>query len=92
MIIRIMGEGQWSLDDAGVDRLNELDAQVESAIEANDDATFSVALGALLEAVRAEGTPVPVGELVDSDLVLPPGDASIDDVQHLLEEGGLIPG
>jgi hypothetical protein len=92
MIIRIMSEGQWSLDDEGIDKLNELDSQVEAAIEAGDEATFSVALGELLEAVRVEGTPVPIGELVDSDLVLPPGDASIDDVQHLLEEGGLIPG
>lgn len=92
MIIRIMGEGQWSLDDDGMDKLNELDAHVESAIEGNDEATFSVALSELLDAVRAEGAQVPVGELVDSDLVLPPADASIDDVQHLLEEGGLIPG
>lgn len=92
MIIRIMGEGQWTMDDVGVEQLNELDAKVEVSIDAGDEPTFSAALGELLDTVRANGTPVPDSELVDSDLILPPGDASIDDVRHLLDDDGLIPG
>jgi len=92
VIIRIMGEGQWTFDDTGVERLNELDAKVESAVDSGDDATFAAALSELLDAVRAEGTPVPAEELVDSDLILPPSDSTIDDVQHLLADDGLIPG
>ena len=92
MIIRIMGEGQWSVDDAALERLNTLDASVEAAVEAGDDATMSVALGELLDAVRAEGARVADDELVNSDLILPPGDASVDDVARLLEDDGLIPG
>jgi hypothetical protein len=92
VIIRIMGEGQWRVDDATVEQLNELDAAVETAVEGGDDAAFASALSDLLSAVRERGTPVPDEELVDSDLVLPPADATTDDVRHLLTDEGLIPG
>lgn len=92
MIIRIMGEGQWTLDDSAVEQLNVLDGKVEAAVDADDEITFSASLRELLDAVRTEGTRVADDELVDSDLILPPSDASVSDVQHLLEDDGLIPG
>jgi hypothetical protein len=92
MIIRIMGEGQWRVDDADLEQLNELDGAVESAVDAGDEAAFATALGGLLTAVRSKGDHVADAELVDSDLVLPPADATADDVRHLLADGGLIPG
>jgi hypothetical protein len=92
MIIRIMGEGQWRVDDADLEQLNELDGAVESAVDAGDEAAFATALGDLLTAVRSKGDHVADAELVDSDLVLPPADATADDVRHLLADGGLIPG
>ncbi|MGH3366817.1 MAG: PspA-associated protein PspAA [Nocardioidaceae bacterium] len=92
MIVRILGEGQWRLADGKLDGLNELDDQVERAIEAGDEPMFRSALGALLLAVRQSGTEVPVEELVDSDLILPPADASLAEVQEMLSDDGLIPG
>ena len=38
------------------------------------------------------GTPLADDALVDSDLLLPPADATIDEVRELLDEDGLIPG
>ena len=52
MIVRILGEGQLTLDDASLPRLNELDAAVESAVANNDEAAFGPALSALLDEVR----------------------------------------
>ncbi len=92
MIVRIMGEGQLELADDQLDALNKLDAEVESAVEAGDETTFSTALSALLDAVRRGGSPLAEDSLEDSDLILPPSDATIDDVRHLLEGDGLIPG
>ena len=91
MIIRIMGEGQYELPDSASDALNELDATVESAVEGRDSDAFTSALGELLAAVR-EGAAVPDDALVDSDLVLPPADATVDEVAALLSDEGLIPG
>lgn len=92
MIIRIMGEGQVRVPDADYDRLNELDAKVEAAIEANDADEFTPALVELLEVVRDRGEQVGDDELVDSDLVLPPSDASLQEVEEMLGDEGLIPG
>ena len=92
MIVRILGEGQREIPDAELDGLNALDERVEQAVEAGDEATFTEALSALLTAVRSAGTPLPDDSLEDSDLILPPSDATLDEVRALLSDDGLIPG
>jgi hypothetical protein len=92
VIVRILTEGQWEVPEDRIDGLNELDADLEKAVEGGDDESFSRALQALLEAVRAGGARVPDESLVDSDLILPPSDATIEEVRDLLGDDGLIPG
>jgi hypothetical protein len=92
MIVRILGEGQYDLDDHALDALNGLDTQIESAIESGDEAMFRTALEGLLAGVRANGTHHDVDSLDESDLILPPPDATIDEVRELLGDDGLIPG
>jgi hypothetical protein len=94
MIVRVLGEGQYDVSDEALDRLNELDAAVETAVEAGDEAAFETALTALLEGVRTVGVPHDLESLDESDLILPPADATIDEVKALLVESdeGLIPG
>ncbi len=92
MIIRILGEGQYDVADTALERLNELDAAVEAAIETGDEATFRPALHALLDGVRTVGTPHALDAIDESDLILPDGESSIDEVRELLADDGLIPG
>ncbi|HEY9410681.1 MAG TPA: hypothetical protein VIP77_13970 [Jiangellaceae bacterium] len=92
MIVRIMGEGQLTVDDAHLDELNRLDDALAAAVESGDDDAFRSALVALLDEVRKVGTPVADDALVDSDLVLPYAEAHIDEVRELLAGDGLIPG
>jgi len=92
MIVRILGEGQWDLDEEHLTALNRLDEEVEAAVESGDEVAFSNSLNALLDGVRTTGSRLPDDTLHDSDLILPPADASIDEVRHLLEDEGLIPG
>lgn len=94
MIIRILGEGQYDVSDEALDRLNELDSAVEAAVESGDEAAFGTALAALLDGVRTVGVAHDIDSLDESDLILPPSDATIDEVRELLTESdeGLIPG
>ena len=92
MIVRISGEGQFSIDDAATAELNRLDTELEAAVNRNDAAAFTAALQGLLDQVRAQGSPLPVDTLEESDLILPPQDASMDEVRRMLTDEGLIPG
>ena len=93
MIVRILSEGQWELSDDAVRTLNPLDDEVEKAVRTGDQAELAEALHTLLEQVRASGKPVPDDELLDSDLILPSADATLEEVQELLNSSdeGLVP-
>ena len=92
MIVRILGEGQFRIGDAAAAELNRLDTELEAAVNHNDEAAFTAALGGLLAQVRALGAPLPPDTLEPSDLILPHQDSSMDEVRKLLTEEGLIPG
>ena len=94
MIIRILGEGQYDVADHALDRLNELDAALEGAVDSGDEAAFAAALAELLDGVRSVGVAHPADSLDESDMILPPADATIDEVRAMLDESdeGLIPG
>jgi hypothetical protein len=92
MIVRILGEGQYDVSDDALTQLNTLDAAVEAAVEGSDEAAFATALAALLDGVRTVGVAHAADALDESDLILPPPDATIDEVRELLSDDGLIPG
>jgi hypothetical protein len=92
VIVRILGEDQFRIDDAAVTELNRLDSELEAAVDRNDQAAFTAALHALLDQVRGKGSPLPADTLEPSDLILPPSDASMDEVRQMLTDEGLIPG
>jgi hypothetical protein len=92
VIIRVLGEGQFDLPEDALPRLNELDSAVEAAVESGDEQAFATALAALLDGVRSAGVPHAADALDESDLILPPADASLEEVRELLSDEGLIPG
>ncbi|MEU3253981.1 hypothetical protein [Streptomyces sp. NPDC006997] len=91
MIVRIMGEGQVELADSHFTELNKLDDELLTEMQSGDEEGFRRTLGALLEAVRRMGTPLPDDALEPSELILPSPDASLEDVREMLSDDGLIP-
>ncbi len=94
MIVRILGEGQYRVDQAAVADLNSIDDAIEQAVAADDQQALSAALGRLHGEIIAAGAAVADDELADSDLILPAADATVDEVRALLRESeeGLLPG
>ncbi|MCX4637767.1 hypothetical protein HEP86_02595 [Streptomyces sp. RPA4-5] len=92
MIMWILGDGQYEVADEHLCRRNELDSPLRSAADAGDQAAFTTALSALLNAVRSLGTPLPDEVIKPSNLVLPGLDTSLRQVRELLSDEGLIPG
>jgi ABC-type taurine transport system substrate-binding protein len=92
VIVRILGEGQWTVDDSHVEALNVHDAHLTAALDGGDEDGFRSALAALLAEVKESGSQLPDEELVPSDVVLPSAFATVDEVRELLSDDGLIPG
>jgi PspA-Associated protein len=91
VIVRLMGEGQWQLDDSVRAHLEELDEATEQAVAAGDQAALHAALEALAGAVRSAGEKLDDAHLAASDLIVPPVDLSLDEARELLHGEGLIP-
>jgi hypothetical protein len=92
MIVRILGEGQFSVSDDLAAELNRLDTDLEAAVERGDEPAFAAALSSLLDKVREAAEPVPSDTLQPSELILPGEGSSMDEVRKLLSDDGLIPG
>ncbi|MDQ2706494.1 MAG: hypothetical protein M3Z25_02150 [Actinomycetota bacterium] len=92
MIIRILGDGQYEVDDSRGDELNLLDTRLLGAVETDDAVAFRPALEEFLTAVEQLGSPLPDGALVPSELVLPARGTDVGEVRAMLRDDGLIPG
>lgn len=91
MIVRVLGEGQFEVDEEVAKGLNDLDEQAEGALEAGDQEQFSELLGRMAEAVRTNGARLPDEDLSPSDAIVPPEDLTLDEARELFEGDGLIP-
>ncbi len=95
MIVRILGLGQWTMEPEQLLELNDIDEAVEKAVAEGDRKQLRKELQRLVDAVRSNGQEVPDDLIVESDLVLPDVDATLDEVKKLLESTseyyGLVP-
>lgn len=91
MIVRLMGEGQYRLDDDVREQLNELDDRAVAALEAGEEPTLDGVLDDMWELVRGRGEQLPDDDLSPSDLVIPPSDLTLEETRRLFSEDGLVP-
>ena len=91
MIVRLMTEGQYRVSDQVRERLNQLDDQAIAALDRDDEAELDGCLERMWELVKRDGKPVPVDEVVPSDVVIPPSDLTLKETRQLFSGDGLIP-
>ena len=92
MIVRVMGEGQFELRGAVLDEINDVDNAIVEALAAGDETHFRSLMEQLHDLVLSKGKPVPVDVFEESDLILPPADSTMEDVQEMFSGDGMIPG
>jgi hypothetical protein len=91
VIVRLMGEGQYEVDDEVAKGLNDLDGQAAEALEAGDETRLAELLRRMAEAVRSNGARLADNDLTPSGAVIPPDDLSLEEARRLFEDEGLIP-
>ena len=94
MIVRILGVGQYRLDDGDISAVAQAADAVAAAIAAKDDAAFQAALSGLVDTVQRVGEPVGDDEFVPSDVIVPDRDTTLAEAAayHDDDGEGLIPG
>jgi hypothetical protein len=91
VIVRILGEGQFRVDDDTAAKLTALDKDLDAAVADHAETAFGTALRTAVTLVRATGTPLGADEFATADFILPFSDATVDEVDKLLADG-TIPG
>jgi hypothetical protein len=92
MIVRILGEGQYRLDDQALQTVHEIDDRVQAAADADDEAGFASALTELVDAIQRLGEPLAADEFEGSDAIVPGHGTTLAEARELLSSEGLIPG
>jgi predicted transcriptional regulator len=85
MIIRIMADNQYRVDDSYLPELDKLDDPVVAALDQGDAERYASTLQTLVAYVRAHGEVLPMDEVVPSDLILPAPDMTLEEVRALME-------
>jgi hypothetical protein len=91
VIVRLMGEGQYRIDDEVRTELNELDDRAVSALDAEDEPALDGVLDEMWQLVSERGERLPDEDLSASDLVIPPSDLTLEETKQLFSDQGLVP-
>jgi hypothetical protein len=92
-IVRIMGQGQFTVDNSTLKRLNEIDDSIVQLVsrDRSDDTEFRNRLTELTRIVESKGKPLDPKEIIQSDIILPSTDLSVDEAKKLFMGEGVIP-
>lgn len=94
-IVRIMGQGQYMVDSSTLRKLNEIDnsivQMITDGIDSGDGESFRKKLAELTEIVSKNGRPLDPKEIVESDVILPSADVSIEEARQIFRGEGIIP-
>ena len=85
MIIRIMADNQYRVDDSYLAELDELDDPVVAALDQGDAEGYASALQTLVDFVREHGEALAMDEVLPSDSILPAPDMTLEEVRNLME-------
>ncbi|MFA5531502.1 MAG: hypothetical protein WDA11_12640 [Thiohalomonadaceae bacterium] len=92
MIVRILDEGQYRLESAYLDRLNEIDNMLVAVVAGESGHAFEPLFRQMLELVRDNGEPLADDELITSDVILPSPAMQLADIKALFTGEGVVPG
>jgi hypothetical protein len=91
VIVRLMGEGQYRIDEDVRAQLNALDDQAVAAMEAGDEPALDGLLDQMWGLVEERGERLADEEIATSDLIIPPSDLTLEETRQLFTDEGLIP-
>ena len=90
MIIRIMGEGQYRAPEALCNALNQIDNRIVELVEEGKAEEFRDELAKMISEIKEKGEPVEAEEILESDIIVPPGDLSLEEAKAVFKGSGIF--
>jgi hypothetical protein len=90
MIVRILGEGQFRLDDKHIADLNKIDNRIVNHVKKDDQIAFRKDLDELISKVKDLGEPLDLVDIIQSELIFPPEDLSFEEAKRVFSGDGII--
>lgn len=90
MIIRIMGEGQYRAPEALCNALNQIDNRIVELVEEGKTEEFRDELAKMISEIKEKGEPIEAEEILESDIIVPPGDLSLEEAKAVFKGSGIF--
>ena len=92
MIVRILGIGQFKLDDRHIDSLNKIDNQIVEHVSKGREKEFRADLAKIISMIQENGEAIDPAEIISSDIIVPPADMTLEEARQVFSGEGLIKG
>jgi hypothetical protein len=93
-IVRIMGQGQFRINGDTVKTINEIDDAIVQILQNEskaDDQEYRAKVAEIVQTIKSKGQKLEDKELVESDIIVPDTDISIDEAKKVFQGEGIIP-
>jgi len=90
MIIRIMGEGQYRAPEALCDELNKIDNRIVALVSEGKAEEFRKELTKLISEIKEKGEAIGAEEILESDIIVPPEDLSLEEAKAVFTGSGIF--
>jgi hypothetical protein len=92
-IVRIMGQGQFRINGDTIKRINEIDDAIVQILQNEskaDDQEYRAKVAEIVQTIKSEGQKLEDKELIESDIIVPDTDISIDEAKKVFQGQGVI--
>ncbi|KGK98016.1 hypothetical protein LI82_09725 [Methanococcoides methylutens] len=90
MIIRIMGEGQFEVPGSLFDELNIIDNRIVELVAKENEADYRTELSRLINVIKSNGKQLDDASIVESNIIVPPEDLSLQEAKEIFTGSGLL--
>ena len=93
-VVRIMGRGQFKVNEETIRDINKVDNTIVEILQNEnkaDDHEFKTKITNLVQTIISKGQKLDDKELVESDVIVPDSDISLEEAKKVFKGEGIIP-
>lgn len=93
-VVRVMGQGQFKVNEETVRDINRVDNTIVEILQNEnkaDDQEFRTNITKLVQTIVSKGQRLDDKELVESDIIVPDSDTSLEEAKKVFKGEGIIP-